>query len=94
MSLMGLNPPFLFIRLKSDNWGTDFKGSSCEIQRSCLGSGAAIPQLASSQKSQAENMQVFLSSEHRAPSQRGARSAEDFFFFLLCQAQFLIFLLP
>lgn len=79
-----LGPPFLFIRLKSDNWGMDFKGSFCEIQRSCLGSRRLFP-ISILTKELCRKYALVLFSESRAGFQRGARSAENIF--LLCQAQ-------
>lgn len=77
----GVEPPFPLYQIKVGQLGHEFQRKLLWNPEILFRIRAAIPQLASSQKSQAENMQVFLSSENRAPSQRGARSAEDFFFF-------------
>lgn len=84
--------PFLCIRLKSDSWGMDFKGSSCGIQRSCLGSRPLSPISILTNEPCRKYTQFFctLKAELLLTGEQGLQRTVH----LLCPPQFLSFLSP
>lgn len=83
--------PFLCIRLKSDNWGMDFRGSSCGIQRSCLGSRPLSPISILTKEPCRKYTQFFCNlKELLLTGEQGLQRTVH----LLCPPQFLSFLSP